>query len=297
VKPIRIFRHEDWIQPGRLIEYLAAHNLPWQMVRIDQGEKVPQSIDNVSGLVFLGGTMSVNDGHDWLAKEIELIRLAAAEGLPMLGHCLGSQLIAKILGIYFENEFRAVAKGMRTFYPQVRTVFEMGGETSKYIRLEPGATSKYLGITDYSTSGDCAAGTGSFIDQMASLLSLSVPELDELYAEHQQIYNIASRCGVFAKSDIQPLLNQGANKADIAASIYQAIVGQTIAGLAQGRELKGRIAFLGGPLTFLSGLRDRFVKTLKLRRRMQCSRRMQNFMSPSALRSATRRKPHTLLMN
>jgi GMP synthase-like glutamine amidotransferase len=98
VKPIRIFRHEDWIQPGRLIEYLAAHNLPWEMVRIDQGEKVPQSIDNVSGLVFLGGTMSVNDGHDWLAKEIELIRLAAAEGLPMLGHCLGSQLIAKALG-------------------------------------------------------------------------------------------------------------------------------------------------------------------------------------------------------
>lgn len=98
MKPIRIFRHEDWIQPGRLIEYLTAHNLPWEMVRIDQGEEVPQRIDDVSGLAFLGGTMSANDGHDWLAKELDLIRLAAPEGLPMLGHCLGSQLIAKALG-------------------------------------------------------------------------------------------------------------------------------------------------------------------------------------------------------
>jgi GMP synthase-like glutamine amidotransferase len=98
VKPIRIFRHEDWIQPGRLTEYLAIHNVPWEMVRIDQGDPVPPSIDTVSGLVFLGGTMSVNDGHVWLAEEMELIRRASAEGLPMLGHCLGSQLIAKALG-------------------------------------------------------------------------------------------------------------------------------------------------------------------------------------------------------
>ncbi len=99
---------------------------------------------------------------------------------------------------------------------------------------------------------------------MASLLSLSITELDDLSHHHTHIYNIASRCGVFAKSDIQPLLNQGANKSDIAASIYQAIVSQTIAGLAQGRDIKGRVAFLGGPLTFLSGLRERFVSTLRL---------------------------------
>jgi GMP synthase-like glutamine amidotransferase len=98
VKPIRIFRHEDWVQPGRLIEYLAIHNVPWELVRIDQQDPVPATIGDASGLVFLGGTMSVNDGYDWLAEEMELIRIAASEGLPMLGHCLGSQLIAKALG-------------------------------------------------------------------------------------------------------------------------------------------------------------------------------------------------------
>lgn len=98
MKPIRIFRHEDWIQPGRLTEYLDLHDVPWELVRIDQGDPVPISIDEVSGLAFLGGTMSVNDGHAWLAAELDLIRLAAREQVPMLGHCLGSQLIAKALG-------------------------------------------------------------------------------------------------------------------------------------------------------------------------------------------------------
>jgi GMP synthase-like glutamine amidotransferase len=98
VKPIRIFRHEDWIKPGRLAEYLSARKVPWEIVKIDQGEKVPLSTGEVSGLAFLGGTMSANDGYDWLAAELELIRMAADEGVPMLGHCLGSQLIAKALG-------------------------------------------------------------------------------------------------------------------------------------------------------------------------------------------------------
>ncbi len=98
MKPIRIFRHEDWIKPGRLAEYLSARKVPWEIVRIDQGEKVPLSTGEVSGLAFLGGTMSANDDYDWLADELELIRIAADEGVPMLGHCLGSQLIAKALG-------------------------------------------------------------------------------------------------------------------------------------------------------------------------------------------------------
>lgn len=98
MKPVRIFRHEDWIQPGRVTEYLDAHDVPWELVRIDQGDSVSQSVDDVSGLVFLGGTMSVNDGHPWLEDELRLIRLAAARDLPMLGHCMGSQLIAKALG-------------------------------------------------------------------------------------------------------------------------------------------------------------------------------------------------------
>ncbi len=113
-------------------------------------------------------------------------------------------------------------------------------------------------------NGSCAGGTGSFIDQMATLLNITVPELDALAAKHEKIYSIASRCGVFAKSDIQPLLNQGARKEDIAASILQAVVDQTVAGLAQGRKITGKVMFLGGPLFFINSLRDRFVKTLKL---------------------------------
>jgi GMP synthase-like glutamine amidotransferase len=98
MKPIRIFRHEDWINPGRVAEYLDAKGIPWELVRIDQGDAIPERVDDVSGLVFLGGTMSVNDGYGWLEEEMRLIRRAAAEDLPMLGHCLGSQLIAKGLG-------------------------------------------------------------------------------------------------------------------------------------------------------------------------------------------------------
>jgi GMP synthase-like glutamine amidotransferase len=98
MKPIRIFRHEDWIQPGRLTEYLDAHAVPWELVCIDRGDAVPQNIDDVSGLAFLGGTMSVNDDYTWLADEMRLIRMAAAQNFPMLGHCMGSQLIAKALG-------------------------------------------------------------------------------------------------------------------------------------------------------------------------------------------------------
>jgi GMP synthase-like glutamine amidotransferase len=98
MKPIRIFRHEDWIQPGRVTEYLDAQGISWELVRIDQGDSVPQRVDDVSGLVFLGGTMSVNDDYSWLDHEMRLIRSAAARDLPMLGHCMGSQLIAKALG-------------------------------------------------------------------------------------------------------------------------------------------------------------------------------------------------------
>ena len=113
-------------------------------------------------------------------------------------------------------------------------------------------------------NGSCAGGTGAFIDQMATLMNVTVSELDELSLKHEKIYPIASRCGVFAKSDIQPILNQGGRKEDVAASIFQAVVDQTVAGLTQGRELKGKIVFLGGPLHFLMGLRERFVETLQL---------------------------------
>ncbi|HEX2938792.1 MAG TPA: acyl-CoA dehydratase activase-related protein, partial [Ruminiclostridium sp.] len=122
----------------------------------------------------------------------------------------------------------------------------------------------FTGGLEERMNGSCAGGTGAFIDQMATLLGVTPDELDELASRHEKVYSIASRCGVFAKSDIQPLLNQGARKEDIAASIFQAVVEQTIAGLAQGRRIEGKVAFLGGPLYFQKELRKRFVETLKL---------------------------------
>lgn len=164
--------------------------------------------------------------------------------------------LAENAGLDFVQEVFATKKACGALLGDIDAVVELGGEDAKILFLTGG--------NEERMNGSCAGGTGAFIDQMASLLSVSVAELDALYFEHKQIYNIASRCGVFAKSDIQPLMNQGAGKADLAASIYQAIVSQTISGLAQGRRLCGRIAFLGGPLTFGMGLRDRFVRTLEL---------------------------------
>ena len=164
--------------------------------------------------------------------------------------------VAKAAGLGFVQEVYATAAAVREFIPHTDAVIELGGEDAKII---------FFGNTlEERMNGSCAGGTGAFIDQMATLLNVSVDELDELSLHHEKIYPIASRCGVFAKSDIQPILNQGGRKEDVAASIFQAVVDQTVAGLTQGRELTGTIVFLGGPLHFLSGLRQRFVETLKL---------------------------------
>ncbi|MBR5791479.1 MAG: 2-hydroxyacyl-CoA dehydratase [Ruminiclostridium sp.] len=164
--------------------------------------------------------------------------------------------VAKASGLDFVQEVYATAAAVRTFIPGTDAVIELGGEDAKIIF--------FGGSIEERMNGSCAGGTGAFIDQMATLLNVTVPELDALSLRHEKIYPIASRCGVFAKSDIQPILNQGGRKEDVAASIFQAVVDQTVAGLTQGRELKGKIVFLGGPLTFLMGLRERFVETLKL---------------------------------
>lgn len=164
--------------------------------------------------------------------------------------------LAQASDIPFVQEVWATSEVIKKMDPDVSVVIELGGEDAKIIFFDGG--------TDERMNGTCAGGTGAFIDQMASLLDVTPDELDELALEHKKIYPIASRCGVFAKTDVQPLLNQGASKADIAASIYQAVVNQTIAGLAQGRRIEGRVMFLGGPLYFCRGLRERFVKTLKL---------------------------------
>ncbi len=164
--------------------------------------------------------------------------------------------LASAAGIPFVQEVWATGEVIRRIEPDTSAVIELGGEDAKIIFFDGGC--------DERMNGTCAGGTGAFIDQMASLLDVTPDELDELSLQHQKIYPIASRCGVFAKSDVQPLLNQGAAKADVAASIYQAVVNQTIAGLAQGRKIEGRVMFLGGPLYFCKGLRERFIDTLKL---------------------------------
>ena len=164
--------------------------------------------------------------------------------------------VAKASGIDFVQEVYATAAAVNEYIPDTDAVIELGGEDAKIIF--------FGGALEERMNGSCAGGTGAFIDQMATLMNVTADELDQLALKHEKIYPIASRCGVFAKSDIQPILNQGGRKEDVAASIFQAVVDQTIAGLTQGRELKGKLVFLGGPLHFLQGLRQRFVETLNL---------------------------------
>ncbi len=159
-------------------------------------------------------------------------------------------------GIAFVQEVQAAFTAIRKYYPDADAAVELGGEDAKIIFITGG--------TEQRMNGSCAGGTGAFIDQMATLLNVTVPEMDELSLKAERVYPIASRCGVFAKSDIQPLINQGASKADISASIFQAVVDQTVSGLAQGRRIKGKVLFLGGPLHFLKGLKNAFKSTLKL---------------------------------
>ena len=158
--------------------------------------------------------------------------------------------------IPFVQEVQAAYGAIRRLYPDTDVAVELGGEDAKIIFVTGG--------TEQRMNGSCAGGTGAFIDQMATLLDITVEEMDALALKAERVYPIASRCGVFAKSDIQPLLNQGASKADISASIFQAVVDQTVSGLAQGRRIKGKVLFLGGPLFFLKGLRLAFKRTLGL---------------------------------
>lgn len=164
--------------------------------------------------------------------------------------------LASAADIPFQQEVQAAFLAVKQRYPDADAVIELGGEDAKIIFLTNG--------TEQRMNGSCAGGTGAFIDQMATLLNVTPNELDKMSLKAEKTYPIASRCGVFAKSDIQPLLNQGAEKNDIAASIFQAVVDQTVSGLAQGRPITGKVLFLGGPLSFLQGLRNAFVKTLKL---------------------------------
>ncbi len=214
----------------------------------------------------------VTDGEKLLFRHYERhfsqVRQKTAEVLRLAAGVLGEKPfrtalsgsagfgLARAADIPFVQEVFATSKAAELFGGDIDVVIELGGEDAKILFLTGGVEERM--------NGTCAGGTGAFIDQMATLLDVTPEELDGLAARHERIYPIASRCGVFAKSDIQPLLNQGARKEDLAASIFQAVVDQTITGLAQGREIKGRVAFLGGPLFFFKELQRRFAQTLRL---------------------------------
>ena len=168
----------------------------------------------------------------------------------------GGLSLAKSLEVPFTQEVVAVATALNDYAPQTDVAIELGGEDAKIIYFTNGIDQRMNGI--------CAGGTGSFIDQMASLLQTDASGLNEYAKNYQAIYPIAARCGVFAKSDIQPLINEGATKEDLSASIFQAVVNQTISGLACGKPIRGNVAFLGGPLHFLTELKNAFVRTLNL---------------------------------
>jgi len=186
------------------------------------------------------------NAKDLLIKKVGTIHITGSAGIN----------ISQKLDTPFIQEVVACTSTIEEIVPEVDVAIELGGEDAKIT---------YFGdVVEQRMNGTCAGGTGAFIDQMASLLQTDASGLNELAKNYKTIYPIASRCGVFAKTDIQPLLNEGASKEDIAVSVLQAVVNQTIGGLAQGRPIKGKVAFLGGPLYFMSELRKRFIETLDL---------------------------------
>ena len=198
------------------------------------------------------------------AKTQQTLAALLKEAREQLGDCIllpkitgsGAINLGKAMNIGFVQEVVAVATALRAVAPQTDVAIELGGEDAKIIYFKGGLEERMNGV--------CAGGTGSFIDQMAALLQTDAPGLNEAAKDYQKVYPIAARCGVFAKTDIQPLINEGATRADLAASIFQAVVNQTISGLACGKPIRGTVAFLGGPLHFLTELKAAFIRTLKL---------------------------------
>ena len=214
-------------------------------------------VDNEDNILFSRYERHLSHIQGSLAKILAEIA-AEFPGGAALGTLTGSgaMLLSEHLRLPFVQEVIAASTAVRKVIPEADAAIELGGEDAKLTFLSGGI--------DQRMNETCAGGTGAFIDQMAVLLKTDASGLNELAASHQTLYPIASRCGVFAKTDVVALLNEGASRNDIAASIFQAVVDQTIGGLACGRAITGKVAFLGGPLNFLSELRQRFIETLKL---------------------------------
>ena len=218
-------------------------------------------LDGENRLVYSDYRRHLSDIRSALSQLLEECRKELGERkavVSMTGS--GGLSLAKRLNIQFVQEVVACAKAVKTLLPETDVAIELGGEDAKI--------TYFTGGMEQRMNGSCAGGTGAFLDQMAVLLDTDATGLNEYAKRHNIIYPIASRCGVFAKTDIQPLINDGARKEDIAASILQAVANQTISGLACGKPIRGRIAFLGGPLHYLSELRNRFIESLKLTEEM-----------------------------
>jgi len=215
-------------------------------------------LDSNNNLVFSDYERHFANIQDTLAALINRgIELLGAITVSPVITGSGGLTISKHLDIPFVQEVVAVSTALNDFAPHTDVAIELGGEDAKIIYLTNGVEQRMNGI--------CAGGTGSFIDQMASLLQTDAAGLNQYAEKYQAIYPIAARCGVFAKTDIQPLINEGATKEDLSASIFQAVVNQTISGLACGKPIRGNVAFLGGPLHFLPELKNAFIRTLKLK--------------------------------
>ncbi len=204
----------------------------------------------------------IQSTFDLLKELYDFLPEEDVEGIRVTGS--GSQLIAKVLGIYFENEFRAIAKGMRMFYPQVRTVFEMGGEASKYLRLDQNVTGKHLGILDYQTSGECAAGTGSFIDQQATRLLYSIEQVGPAACAASCAARIAGRCSVFAKTDMIHAQQKGYTTDQILRGLCDAVARNYKSSLVKGRAVVPPVAFIGG-VAMNEGVRNALREAFKLK--------------------------------
>ncbi|WP_051227096.1 2-hydroxyacyl-CoA dehydratase [Butyrivibrio sp. MC2013] len=215
-------------------------------------------IDAKGTLIFADYQRHYANIRETLAELVQKARIQAGDVIihPVITGSGGLNL-ASHLGIPFVQEVVAVSTALKEIAPKTDVAIELGGEDAKIIYFEDGNIEQRM-------NGICAGGTGSFIDQMASLLQTDAAGLNEYAKNYQSLYTIAARCGVFAKSDIQPLINDGATKEDLSASIYQAVVNQTISGLACGKPIRGHVAFLGGPLHFQSELKAAFIRTLKL---------------------------------
>ncbi|MCL2645233.1 MAG: 2-hydroxyglutaryl-CoA dehydratase, partial [Betaproteobacteria bacterium] len=235
----------------------------WYRVGIDVGSTTVKVVvlDGRGEPVFRSYTRHFSEVRKTAERSLEAL---AAEGVLNLETPVSVVLtgsggvgVAGMLGFPFVQEVIACAQAIETHAPHTDVAIELGGEDAKITFFTNGVEQRM--------NGSCAGGTGAFIDQMAVLLKTDASGLDELAGRAKNIYPIASRCGVFAKTDVQPLLNEGVAREDIARSVFQAVVHQTISGLACGRRICGNVAFLGGPLNFLPELKNRFVDTLAVK--------------------------------